>query len=145
MRKLAEVTRAWGSIVPPALARRSSPRDLVGGTLFVSMSLPQVKDPIMKMRGNIQRALRERWGLEVETIQVTFGDGPAKPEKISAASRGPGRRHPRVEPDEEEVRAFREACPDSLTPEASNALAHLRAFFVRRFRGSKGVSRRRES
>ena len=35
--------------------------------------------------------------------------------------------------EESEVQALRERCPDSLTSEAAGALAHLRAFFVRRF------------
>ena len=30
---------------------------------------------------------------------------------------------------------MRERCPDSLTPETADALAHLRAFFNRRFGG----------
>ncbi|MBR1672183.1 MAG: DUF721 domain-containing protein [Fretibacterium sp.] len=130
-RKLQELVRAWGSVVPPALARRSSPYDLVGGTLCISARLPQVKQQLLLMRGNIQRALEERWGLEVTEVQVTLGDPPLRP---SVSSQGPRRRHSRVEPDEETVRAFRESCPGDLTPEASNALAHFRAFFTRRFR-----------
>ncbi|MCR5347980.1 MAG: DUF721 domain-containing protein [Fretibacterium sp.] len=130
MGKLAEVLRAWGSVVPPAVARHSSPYDLVGTTLCISARLPQVKDQLLKMRGNILRALEERWALEVTEVKVTLGDPPAK---ISASAQGPRRRHPRVEPDEAQVQAFREMCPDSLAPEASEALARLRAFFARRF------------
>lgn len=129
MRKLAEVVRAWSSLVPPGVARHSSPYDLVGGTLCIASNLPQVKQQLLMMKGNIQRALKSRWDLEVTEVKVLIGDPPLK---VSVTSQGPRRRHPRVEPDEAMVQAFREACPDSLTPEASKALAHLRAFFCKR-------------
>lgn len=139
MRKLTEVLRAWGSLVPPAVARHSAPYDLVGETLCVSTNLPQVKQRLLMMKGNIQRALKGRWDLEVTEVKVILGDPPLK---VSVSSQGPRRRHPRVEPDEAAVLAFREACPDSLTPETSNALAHLRAFFVKRYnkRAHTGIS-----
>ncbi|MCR4819459.1 MAG: DUF721 domain-containing protein [Fretibacterium sp.] len=130
MGKLEEVLRAWGTLVPPAVARHSVPCDLVGGTLCVSVNLPQVKQQLLMMKGNIQRALKSRWDLEVTEVKVLIGEPPLK---VSNSSQGPRRRHPWVEPDEAAVQAFREACPDSLTQEASNALAHLRAFFARRF------------
>ena len=134
MRKLAEVVRAWGSLVPPGVARHSSPYDLVGGALCVASNLPQVKQQLLMMKGNIQRALKSRWVLEVTEVKVLTG---APPLKVSVTSHGSRRRHPRVEPDEAMVQTFREECPDSLTPEASNALAHLRAFFTRRFRETR--------
>ena len=130
MKKLTEVMRAWDSLVPPGVARHSSPYDLVGETLCVSVNQPQVKQRLLMMKGNLQRVLKSRWDLDVTELKVLSGPPPLK---VSAASQGPRRRHPRVEPDEAEVRGFREACPDSLTPEASDALAHLRAFFDRRF------------
>ena len=88
---------------------------------------------IMQMKGNIQRILKERWDLKVDRVQVSLSPPPVRP---SAPRQPPRRRAPMIEPGESEVQAMRERCPDSLTPEAADALAHLRAFFNRRFGGS---------
>lgn len=128
MRKLQDLVRRWRTVVGPA-AQSSAPYDLVGGTLYVAARSSHVAQRIEQMRGNIRRALKERWGLDVRDVQVTLGSPPIQPRRADEIPR----RRAKVEPKEERVRAFREGCPDSLTPEAADALAHLRAFFVERF------------
>ena len=132
VRLVEEVQRVWPAVVGPARARISRPWDLVAGTLFVSVATPHAAQELRRMLGNIQRAFKARWDVEIRDIRVVFGPPPSRP-KVSG--QGPGRRHATVELTEEEIRRFREQCPPTLTPEAAEALAHLRAFFVRRFGG----------
>ena len=135
MQKLQELVRLWASVVGPGRARQSAPCDLVGGKLVVAVATPHMAQQIAQMKGNIQRALRERWGLEVEEVQTPLGPPPVRP---SAPNQPPRRRAPVVRVEEAEVQALKEQCPADLTPEAAEALARLRAFFARRFGGRAG-------
>lgn len=129
MRKLEEVGRAWGSVVGPNRARGSVPYDLAAGTLHVAAESNHLAGQILRMKGNIRRVLRERWELELDEIKVIVGPPPVR----RAAAPTPRRRRAALSPDEGTVRAFRDLCPPSLSPGTAEALAHLRAFFVKRF------------
>ena len=128
-RRLQDLVRCWGSVAGPA-ARSSAPYDLIGGTLLVAARSPHAAGMIKKMKGSLQKKLKARLGLEIEEVRVTQG-GPSPAGR--KAGGGPRRRHPVVEPSEEEVRAFRQLCPEDMPPEVADALARLRAFFARRF------------
>lgn len=132
--KLKEVAKEWGSVVGPARARKSAPFALEGGKLRVASDTPHAAQQLVRMKGNIQRALKRRWDLEVEELQVIVGQPPPQPSRVS----GPPRRScAPVRLDEEEVRAFRDACPAELDEETAMSLARLRAFFARRFPGEE--------
>lgn len=128
--RLREMVRSWPLVVGAARARSSAPCDLVAGVLFVAAKTPHVAQQLNQMKGNVRRALKERWDLDVHEVRVTLGAPPSRP---AVSGQRPGRRAPVIEPPEAEVRRFRSQCPPSLTPEAAQALAHLRAFFTRRF------------
>ncbi|MBQ9564186.1 MAG: DUF721 domain-containing protein [Synergistaceae bacterium] len=128
VRKLQDLVRRWGSIVGSA-AKNSAPYELKGGTLFVAARSPHTVQRVEQMRGNIQRALKDQWGLDIQEVRVTLGSPPVRPKTVTGLRR---HRVP-VEPAEEEVRAFRDQCPESLPAETAEALARLRAFFLRRF------------
>lgn len=128
--RLREMVRSWPLVVGAARARNSAPCDLVAGVLFVAAKTPHVAQQLNQMKGNVRRALKERWDLDVHEVRVTLGAPPSRP---AVSGQRPGRRAPVIEPPEAEVRRFRSQCPPSLTPEAAQALAHLRAFFTRRF------------
>ena len=121
--RFENIRRLWPSVVGPARARNSAPFDLRGNILLVAARTPHAAQQISQMKGNIQRALKARWGLDIEEVRVTVGPPPLR---ASAAS-GPPRRRPVLKLDEEEVRAFREACPPDLDEEVAWALARLRA------------------
>ena len=135
MEALVSVTRAWASVVGPALARASAPFDLVGGTLCVATSSPHAAQQIERMAGNVSRALRDRWGLEIAGVRATVGPPPPRPARPDTS---PRRKAPVVQLTDDEVRAMMERCPTDLDPEAAEALARLRAFFERRFPASRG-------
>lgn len=130
MRRLEEVTRHWSSVVGAARARLSAPYELEDGELRIAAATPHAAQQIVNMKGNILRALRERWGLEAERVRVTQGPPPLRARPVPD---GPRRRHPPVVLPPEEVEALRAACPESLSGEAALGLARLRAFFSRRF------------
>lgn len=129
-KRLREIVRSWSLVVGAARARNSAPYDLVAGVLFVAAKTPHAAQQLNQMKGNVRRALKERWDLDVDEMKVTLGAPPIRP---AVSGQGPGRRAPAIEPPEAEVRRFRSQCPPSLTPETAQALAHLRAFFARRF------------
>ncbi len=130
MRKLEDVTRNWASVVGPARARLSAPYELEDGTLRVAAATPHAAQQIANMKGNILRILKDRWDLEVETVRVTQGPPPLRARTVQNV---PRRRHPPVALPPEEVEALRTACPETLSDEAAEGLARLRAFFARRF------------
>ena len=128
--RLREMVRCWSLVVGAARARNSVPYDFVAGVLLVAAKTPHAAQQLNQMKGNVRRALKERWDLDVDEVKVTLGAPSMKP---AVSGQRPGRRAPAIEPPEAEVRRFRSQCPPSLTPETAQALAHLRAFFARRF------------
>ena len=87
---------------------------------------------INSVRARTERAVGVlgRWNLDVERIRVTLGPPPPRPRPMQDA---PRRRHPRVVLPQEEVEELRRACPETLSDEAAEGLARLRAYFARRF------------
>lgn len=130
MRKLEDVVRHWAAVVGPGRARLSAPYELEGGELRIAAATPHAAQQIGNMKGNILRILKDRWDLEVERVLVTQGPPPLRTRPVQG---GPRRRHPHVAIPPEEVAALRAACPESLSDEAAEGLARLRAFFARRF------------
>lgn len=130
MRKLEDVVRNWTSVVGPGRSRLSAPYELEDGELRIAVATPHAAQQISNMRGNILRILKDRWDLEVERIRVTQGPPPLRPRTVQSS---PRRRHPPVALAPEEIEAFRMACPETLSDEAAEGLARLRAFFARRF------------
>ena len=128
--RLKDVTRNWASVVGPARGRLSAPYELEDRELRIAAATPHAAQQIGSMKGNILRILRERWGLEVERVRVTQGPPPLRPRPARSV---PRRGSPRVALPPEEVAAFRTTCPESLSDEAAEGLARLRAFFARRF------------
>ncbi|RRD63706.1 DUF721 domain-containing protein [Fretibacterium sp. OH1220_COT-178] len=134
IRRLEDLMRNWAAVVGPGRARLSAPYELEDGELRVAAATPHAAQQIGNMKGNILRALRERWGLEADRVRVTQGPPPLR---RRVAQDGPRRRHPRVVLPPEEVEALRSACPEALSDEAALGLARLRAFFARRFPHSR--------
>ena len=83
------------------------------------------------MKGNILRILKGRWNLDVERIRVTLGPPTPRPRPTQDV---PRRRHARVVLPQEEVEELRRACPETLSDEAAEGLARLRAYFARHHR-----------
>ncbi|MDR1732226.1 MAG: DUF721 domain-containing protein, partial [Synergistaceae bacterium] len=131
--KLERAASEWGKVVGPALGGRSAPTDLVNGELLVTADTPLVASRLSMMGGNIARALRENWALEVRKVKVVVGRPPVK----RASGAGGRLRPPEVTVRDEEVREFRRLCQDrapDLPEDAADALARLQAFFTKRFR-----------
>jgi len=133
--KLGKAARAWESIVGPILGKQSVPLDIVNGELIVAAEGPLVGNQLVMMRGNIARALTERWRLEVAKVKVVVGRLPLKTAPASGSS-GRSTSPASVRVREEDVKEFSSRCLECLPdfPEdAAESLARLRAFFIKRF------------
>ena len=111
-------------------ARLSAPYELEDGELRIAAATRHAAQQIVNMKGNILRILKGRWNLDVERIRVTLGPPTPRPRPTQDA---PRRRHARVVLPQEEVEELRRACPETLSDEAAEGLARLRAYFARRF------------
>ena len=128
--KLKDIMKNWAAIVGPVRARLSAPYELEDGELRIAVATPHAAQQIVNMKGNILRILGNRWNLDVEGIRVTLGPPPSRPRPLQDV---PRRRHPCVVLPREEVEELRRACPETLSDEAAEGLARLRAYFARRF------------
>ena len=112
--KLDAVAAGWAGVVGPELARRSRPFDLVGSELSVAVDGPHAASGIVRMRGNIVRGLKRKWGLEVEELRVVNGPPPNRPKHFASAAKRRKPEAPPVDPDELEALKARCPLPDSL-------------------------------
>jgi len=128
--KLKDIMKNWAAIVGPVRARLSAPYELEDGELRIAVATPHAAQQIVNMKGNILRILGNRWNLDVEGIRVTLGPPPPRPRPLQDV---PRRRHPCVVLPQEEVEELRRSCPETLSDEAAEGLARLRAYFARRF------------
>ena len=128
--KLKDIMKNWAAIVGPVRARLSAPYELEDGELRIAVATPHAAQQIINMKGNILRILGSRWNLDVEGIRVTLGPPPPRLRPMQDA---PRRRHPCVVLPREEIEELRRACPETLSDEAAEGLARLRAYFARRF------------
>ena len=132
--KLEKIILAWDEVVGPVLGKQSAPIDIVNNEFIVAAENPLAGNQVAMMKGNISRALAERWNLEVMKIKVVVRRLPLKtvPRTESCTARPPT-----VLVREEDVREFSSFCLANLPdfPEdAAESLARLRAFFIKRFK-----------
>jgi hypothetical protein len=130
--KLEKAVSMWGSLVGQPLGKQSAIIDFARGELVVVAETPLVASRLAMMKGNIARALAERWGLDVVKVKVVVGRLPLKSAVSSGASRPAA-----VSVREEDVREFESHCLESLPDfpqDAAESLARLRAFFIKRFK-----------
>ena len=132
--KLKEALLEWESLVPRPLGKQSAPLDFVDGELLLAADTPLVAARLNMMGGNIARALKERWQIEVKKVRVVVGQRPLN----RTAARTPPARRPKCVPVKEEdvkelKRDYLERSPE-LPEEIASSLARLQAFFIKRFR-----------
>jgi hypothetical protein len=140
--KLNQAAKEWVSVIGSLLGGQSAPIDLSDGELLVVAETPLVASRLSMMSGNIARAIRQRWHMEVAKVKVVVGRLPLKSTKLestiskSAESQKHTSHAPFIGVREEDAqklaRHYLEKSPD-LPEDIVESLAHLQAFFTKRF------------
>jgi hypothetical protein len=133
--KFRQAAAEWPRVVGSRLGSLSAPLSLTDGELLVVADTPLSASRLSMMGGSIAHALMERWRIEVKKVKVVVGRLPlkdaAEPKKLPQPTAAP-----RVSVKEGDVKkleqTYLEKSPD-LPEDAALALAHFRAFFMKRF------------
>ncbi|NLO55659.1 MAG: DUF721 domain-containing protein [Thermovirga sp.] len=136
----ADLCSRWCEVVGPKLARRSSPGDLLDGTLFVIASDPLLCQEITMRGGDIASRVKEKWDLEVTGVSARVGR-PRR--RITSEKRARTCEPLRLGTDEVA------ACLEELRPaigrdDVASDLARLMALYKKKF-GSEGRPARRKT
>ncbi|NLL35930.1 MAG: DUF721 domain-containing protein [Fretibacterium sp.] len=132
--KLDSIIAGWSGVVGPELARRSRPFELLKGELLVAVDGSHVGSGIVRMRGNIIRALKRKWDIEVTEVRVRVIYGTPLP-RARPSSPSPRRRAPAASADvvdEEELAALKARFSLRLPEDVASALARFLLFQERR-------------
>jgi hypothetical protein len=131
--KLKKVALEWSCVVGTILGNQSAPLDVVEEELLVAAETPLAASRLSMMGGNVVRVLAEKWGLKVKKVKVVVGRLPLK---NAGASPDCAPRPVSVNVGEGEARKlewdYLKRFPD-LPESVSFPLAHLQAFFTKRF------------
>lgn len=127
--KMKKLVENWDKVVGPSLAKYSAPLEILEGELVVVAENPLVGKKLSMMGGNIARALKEHWMLDIAKTKVITGRLPTQRVSLSGKSRPP-----EVKVKEEEVTELKTQYAASLPEDAAESLARLRLFFHKRFR-----------
>jgi len=135
----ADLCSRWCEVVGPKLARRSSPGDLLDGTLCVIASDPLLCQEITMRGGDIASSVKEKWNLEVTGVSARVG----KPlGRVTTEKKAPTREP--LRPDTGEVAA----CLEKVRPavgrdDVASDLARLMALYKKKFGSEGGPARRK--
>ncbi len=135
--RFEDAARHWESIVGPLLGRRSSLVDLEGNRGVVVAESPMGAQELLMRRSAVLKALRERWGLDLEDLMVRVGAlRPLRPRPEDP----PPREY--TPPGEEAVAPLRREVRPLVDDEAvAESLARMWAAYRRRYpdEGDKGM------
>ena len=124
---LEELKRSWHLVVRN-FARSSEPYCLGVNELYICTENPTAAGQLMKMKGNILRALSRHWGYEpVGEFTLKITDERAKAKKL-AVNKTLHAVPPKIEVSEEKVKQYMQRAPETLPEDINYAISHLQAF-----------------
>jgi hypothetical protein len=130
--KLSQAAKEWVGVIGLLLGEQSAPVDILDGELVVVAETPLVASRLSMMGGNIVRALKQRWQMDVVKVKVVVGRLPLKGTRLQGYTPSSPLPGAREEDAKELARGYLEKSPD-LPEDIAASLARLQAFFTKRF------------
>ena len=132
-RILEDLKRKWAGIAGRA-ARDTVPYSLSANELCVVSRNKRASDILMRLQGNIIRALTQRLGCKpAEGFRVRVINSAPKEKKFAEPSSRKMKTSRDIAVKDEEVRQCMNGAPETLPEDINYALSHLRLYMERRF------------
>lgn len=126
---LEGLRKSWAGVVGAVLARNSWPSCLGVNELRVEVRDRQAGNMLLKMKGNILRALERRGYVAEGDFALKVVAGEKRRQEIrrrKGTASG-------VKVDDETVKMYMSGAPEGLPEDINYSISHLRAFLDKRF------------
>ena len=130
MNILEQLYKNWASVVGPALSRHSRPYDWIKNDLYILVDNNQTAQMISNMKGNISRALANRFDYheDIEIKIINWKPHENNSKKQPAKNNAKSKQAVNVNVSDSLVNEYINDCPDTLPGDAKFAMSHLMAY-----------------